>query len=295
MIIGIKRFELVSIHPSAIVSPDAQIGENVTIGPFSVVEPGVIIGDNCSLGIHSIVKSGTKLGKNNRVEDSAIIGGMPQHTNPPKKIGGVVIGDNNVFRENVTVHRSLYEDDNTTIGDNNFMMVNAHVAHDCRVGNNVILVNNTMLGGHVTVEDRAFLSGGSAVHQFCRIGAFAMIGGQAHLTREVPPFVTVDGLSSLVVGLNKVGLRRAGFTPEEISELKQVYRVLYRSRTTWAETLDRLNNEFPSGMAHRVYEFCLNVQRGIVGERRLPPSATLKLLTEGNEEAAANEVQTKAG
>ena len=158
MIIGIKRFELVSIHPSAIVSPDAQIGENVTIGPFSVVEPGVIIGDNCSLGIHSIVKSGTKLGKNNRVEDSAIIGGMPQHTNPPKKIGGVVIGDNNVFRENVTVHRSLYEDDNTTIGDNNFMMVNAHVAHDCRVGNNVILVNNTMLGGHVTVEDRAFLS-----------------------------------------------------------------------------------------------------------------------------------------
>lgn len=284
-----------SIHPSAIVSPDAQIGENVTIGPFSVVESNVIIGDHCSLGIHSIVKSGTKLGKNNRVEDSAIIGGMPQHTNPPEKIGGVLIGDNNVFRENVTIHRSLYADGNTIIGDDNFMMVNAHVAHDCRLGSHIILVNNTMLGGHVTVEDRAFLSGGSAVHQFCRIGTFAMIGGQAHLTREVPPFVTVDGLSSLVVGLNKVGLRRAGLKPDDINELKQVYRVLYRSRTTWEETLDRLDKEFPGEMPHRVYEFCLKVQRGIVGERRLPPSATLKLLTEGTDEAVANEFQTKAG
>lgn len=286
-----------NIHPTAIVSPDAQIGENVTIGPFSVVEPGVILGNNCSLGIHSIVKSGTTLGNNNRIEDSAILGGMPQHTNPPARIGGVVIGNNNVFRENVTIHRSLYENENTTIGNNNFLMVNAHVAHDCVLGNNIILVNNTMLGGHVTVEDRAFLSGGSAVHQFCRIGAFAMIGGQAHLTREVPPFVTVDGLSSLVVGLNKVGLRRAGFTPDEINELKQVYRVLYRSRTTWEETLARLDTEFPGAMPHRVYEFCLEVKRGIVGERRLPPSATLKLLTEDGEEeaAAAGDLKTRAG
>ncbi|MGD9128862.1 MAG: acyl-ACP--UDP-N-acetylglucosamine O-acyltransferase [Planctomycetia bacterium] len=284
-----------NIHPSAIVSPDAQIGENVTIGPFAVVEPDVIIGDGCSLGIHSIVKTGTTLGKNNRVEDSAILGGMPQHTNPPEKVGGVVIGDNNVFRENVTVHRSLYKDANTIVGDNNFMMVNAHVAHDCIVGNNIILVNNTMLGGHVTVEDRAFLSGGTAVHQFCRVGAFAMIGGQAHLTREVPPFVMVDGLSSLVVGLNKVGLRRAGLTPEEIGELKQVYRVLYRSRGPWEEILERLDKEFPAGMAHRVYEFCCEVKRGIVGERRLPPSATLKLLTGEGEEADDDDIKTKAG
>ena len=282
------------IHPSAIVSPDAQIGENVTIGPFSVVEPGVVLGDGCSLGIHSIVKSGTTLGKNNRVEDSAILGGVPQHTNPPAKIGGVIIGDNNVFRENVTIHRSLYEGENTIVGNNNFMMVNAHVAHDCVLGDNIILVNNTMLGGHVTVEDRAFISGGTAVHQFCRIGAYAMIGGQAHLTREVPPFVTVDGLSSLVVGLNKVGLRRAGFTSEQITELKKVYRVLYRSRTTWEETLKRLDEEFPEETAHRVYEFCLEVKRGIVGERRLPPSATLKLLTGEDQEEAATEEQTVA-
>ena len=184
----------------------------------------------------------------------------------------MVIGSNNVIRENATIHRALVPDHATVIGDNCLLMVGIHVAHDCHLGNNVIVTNNAMLAGHVVVGDRAYISGAAGVHQFCRVGCYAMVGGQAHMVQDVPPYVTVDGLSSLVVGLNKVGLRRAGFNQAAIQELMAAYRVIYRSGLRWADVLEQLRTQFPVGPASLFYEFLSTTARGIVSERRAPPA-----------------------
>ena len=281
-----------SIHPLAAVSPQAELGSNVQIGPFSVVQPNVTVGDGCILESHVVVKTGTTLGPDNRVFEGAVLGGFPQHAHMPDRPGRVVIGSGNTIRENVTVHRALEAGNLTVIGDNNLLMVNSHVAHDCRLGNHTIVANNVMLAGHVTLEDRAYLSGAAAVHQFCRVGTLAMLGGQAHLVKDVPPFVTVDGLSSLVVGLNQIGLRRAGFDLEAIRQLKAAYRVIYRSGLAWAEILARLKSEFGDGPAARFHQFLSTTSRGITPERRGPVGATIKL-SQATE--AAPKILAKAG
>ena len=266
-----------SIHSSAIVSSAAQIGPDVQIGPFCIVESGAVIGRGCVLDGRVTIKEGTTLGPNNRVLEGAILGGLPQHVHIPDNPGRVVIGTGNFIRENVTIHRALVPDHTTAIGDNCLLMVGCHVAHDCHVGNNVIVTNNAMLAGHVVVGDRAYISGAAGVHQFCRVGSYAMVGGQAHMVQDVPPYVTVDGLSSLVVGLNKVGLRRAGFDQATIQELMAAYRVIYRSGLRWADVLEQLRTRFPVGPAALFYEFLSTTARGIVSERRAPPGATIKL------------------
>ena len=181
--------------------------------------------------------------------EGAVLGGMPQHLHMPEFPGRLVIGDGNVIRENVTVHRAMDAEKATRIGSGCLLMVGAHVAHDCTLGDNVILTNNAMLGGHVIVGDRAYISGGVAVHQFCRVGRLAMVGGLARVRQDVPPFVTVDGGSTMIVGLNRVGLRRAGFTAEQMSELKEAYRLIYRSGLPWDEMLASLEAQFPLGPA----------------------------------------------
>lgn len=279
-------------HPMALVSPLAQIGADVEIGPFCVIEPEAIIGNGCKLESRVVIKSGTTLGPNNHIFEGAVIGGMPQHINMPEDPGRVVIGAGNTIRENVTIHRALEGDEATTIGDNNLLMVNVHIAHDCRVGNNTIFANNAMLAGHVTVGDRAYVSGAVAVHQFCRIGTLAMVGGQSHINKDVPPFVTVDGLSSYVVGLNQIGLRRAGHSADEVRRLKEAYRVIYRSNLSWNEILTRLREEFADGLASRFHQFLSTTTRGIVSERRLPPGATIKLCPEAEDLA---QLQVRVG
>ena len=281
-----------STYPSAAVDATARIGSDVQIGPFCVVESDVTIGERCVLEGHVTVKSGTALGADNHVFEGAVLGGLPQHVHVPERPGKVVIGSGNTIRENVTVHRSLDAEAATAIGNNNLLMVSAHIAHDCQVGNHTILTNNVMLAGHVIVEDRAYMSGAAGVHQFCRIGTLAMVGGQAHMVKDVPPFVTIDGLSSLVVGLNLVGLRRAGYTPEAIRQLKDAYRLIYRSGLTWAEVLKRLKVEFPEGPAARFYAFLSTTTRGIASERRAPPTATIKLHRDPDQQP---ELRTKAG
>jgi len=273
------------IHPTAIVSPDAEICPDVEIGPFCVVEPDVTIEGGCRLASRVVVKSGTRMGPGNQVFEGAVLGGLPQHVHIPERPGKVVIGAGNTIRENVTIHRALEEDEATIVGDTNLLMVNVHLAHDCRVGNNTIFTNNAMLAGHVTVGDRAYVSGAVAVHQFCRIGSLAMVGGQSHIVKDVPPYVTVDGLSSYVVGLNQIGLRRAGYSAAEIRRLKDAYRVIYRSGLTWNEILARLRDEFAEGLAALYYQFLSTTTRGIVCERRLPPGATIKLRQESEEES----------
>jgi UDP-N-acetylglucosamine acyltransferase len=267
----------VTIHPLAVVSPLAEIAPGVKIGPYCVIEQNVKIGPDCVLENHVVVKEGTTLGARNRVFEGAVLGGLPQHVHIPERPGKVVIGSGNTIRENVTIHRALDENRTTVIGDNCLLMVNAHVAHDCQIGNNVILTNNVMLAGHITVGDRAYLSGAVGVHQFCRVGTLAMVGGQAHISQDVPPYVTIDGISSLVVGLNQVGLRRAGFDQTKVRQLKEAYRVIYRSGLMWKQILEILRTEFALGPAALFYEFLSTTKRGIVSERRMPPGATLKI------------------
>ncbi|MCS7237988.1 MAG: acyl-ACP--UDP-N-acetylglucosamine O-acyltransferase [Thermoguttaceae bacterium] len=255
------------IHPTAVVSRYAVIGKGVYIGPFALVEGETVIGNGCRLEAHAVIKEGVILGPNNHVFEGAVIGGLPQHIHMPERPGKVIVGAGNVIREHVTIHRALDEHEATVVGDNNLLMVNAHVAHDCRLGNGCILANNVMLAGHVSVGDRAYLSGAVAVHQFCRIGPFAMVGGHARVGKDIPPYVTVDGFTTLVVGLNIIGLRRAGFTVEQISQLKEAYRIIYRSGLSWQAVLETLKERFPEGPAAILYQFLCTTTRGITPER----------------------------
>ncbi len=281
------------IHPLALVAPSAKLGDGVQIGPFSVVENDVTIGSQCVLESHVVIKSGTTLGEKNHLFEGAVVGGIPQHTNVPQRLGRVIVGSGNTIRENVTIHKAMQPDHDTVIGDHCLLMCNAHVAHDCRLGDHVILTNNVMLAGHVAVGSRAFLSGGAGVHQFCRVGTLAMVGGLAHISRDVPPFVTIDGQSSYVVGLNQVGLKRAGHDAKSIARLKEAYRVIYRSGLMWKEILFQLQQQFHDEAAAEFLPFLTSSKRGIIPERRMPPGATIRI--HAVEEQEEENRQAKAG
>ena len=281
------RFSSVKIHPLAVVSPAAKLGHGVRIGPFCVVEPDATIGDGCCLESHVIVKTGATLGRDNHIFEGAVIGGLPQHLK--KDAPGVLeIGEGNTIRENVTIHRSIQPGQATRIGDGNLLMVNVHVAHDCLIGDHAVFTNNVMLAGHVVVEDQAYLAGAAASHQFCRIGRLAMIGGQARVIKDVPPYVTVDGGSGCIVGLNLIGLRRAGFDRNDIKEFKAAYRLIYRSGLAWNQIMERLAVEFPQGPAAKFHEFFSGGVRGFTPARRPPAGSTLQLRND-------NEGLAKAG
>ena len=267
----------VNIHPTAIISEDARIASDVEIGPFCIVESGVTIGAGCRLAARVIIKKGVTLGTNNLICEGTILGGMPQHICSSGECGGVIIGNNNVLRENCTVHCAMYPEKNTVVGNDNFMMVNSHVAHDCVVGNHVILTNNCMLAGHVHVEDRANVSGGVAIHQYCQIGAYAMVGGLSHIVQDVPPYVNVDGGSSLVVGVNLIGLRRAGVSNAEIRSIREAYHFLYEEKRSINELVTLMRERFPEGMAAHYADFFANSKRGYISERRSAGKA-LKLV-----------------
>ncbi len=264
------------IHPTAVVDPGAKLGDHISVGPFCVIEEGVTVGDHCELACHVVLKGKTSLGQGNIVEDGAILGGRPQHL-AQHEPGDLIVGSHNTIRENVTIHAAMTHTAATRIGDHNLIMVNAHVAHDCQIGHHTILANNVMLAGHVSVADYAYLSGAVGVHQFCRVGAHAMVGGQSHVTKDIPPYVTVDGQTTRIVGLNLIGLRRRGFTSDEILQLKAAYRVIYRQGLTWREVLERLQDEFQTGPAAAFSSFFLGGKRGFTLERRTPPEAMLPI------------------
>jgi UDP-N-acetylglucosamine acyltransferase len=270
------------------VDSRAELGQGVVIGPLAIVEAGAVIGDDCRLEARAIVKGRTILGPNNEVGEGAVVGGRAQHVQVHEPGGTLVIGQGNRIRENVTIHRGWANDATTTIGDNCLIMVAAHVGHDCRVGNHAILVNNCMLGGHVQVEERAYISGGVAIHQFCRIGRLAMVGGLAKIVQDVPPLVMVEGAGSAeVVGLNKVGLRRNGYSADQVAQLKLAYRVIYRQGLRWNEVLEILRTQFSTGPAAVFYEFLKAGRRGFVQERRISAKATLKIAPPPADDAEA--------
>jgi UDP-N-acetylglucosamine acyltransferase len=267
------------IHPTAVIGARAQLGNGVEVGPFAVIEDDVVIGDECKILARASVKKNTTLGCNNLIAEGAIIGGRPQHTAAPEEVGTLIVGNNNQFRENSTVHCGLRPGMVTTIGNNCLLMVNAHVGHDCQISDRVILVNNSMVAGHVIIGDRAYISGGVGIHQFCRIGRCAMVGGTALIVQDVLPYVTVDGETNKVVGLNTIG-----FTESDILDLKKSYRLLYRSGLPLAQIVIQLKAAYPTGVAAEFANFLANCKRGFIQERRRAHVPPLKIFQPGEPE-----------
>ncbi len=229
-----------SIHASAVVAADARIGADVKIGPFAVIEEDVILGDGCEIAAHAVIKCHTHMGARNRVAEHAVIGGDPQDFKfKPDTLSRTEIGDDNYFREGVTIHRGSRPDSATTIGNGCFLMAYAHIAHDCVVGNQVVMANTAGIAGEVVVQDKAFISAAVTVHQFCHIGRNAMIGLSTKVVQDALPFCITDGNPGRARGLNLVGLKRNGFSKDEIKALKDAYRMLY-SRMPLDEALTRM-------------------------------------------------------
>ena len=232
---------MTDIHPTAIVAPDAELDPGVSVGPYAVIGGGVRVGAGTTIGAHAVLKGPTTIGRDNRIFQFASIGEDPQDKKYRGEPTTLVIGDRNTFREFCTINRGTVQDQGETrIGNDNWIMAYVHVAHDCIVGNDVIFSNNATLAGHVEVGDHVICSGFSAVHQFCRLGAHSFLGGFAAVTRDVPPYVMVAGQPTAPHGINSEGLKRRGFTPAQLRNLKDAYRILYREQLQLAEARDRL-------------------------------------------------------
>jgi len=232
------------IHPTAVVSPGAQLAEDVKVEAFSIIGPRVTIGAGSVVGPHAVVDGWTTIGERNQIFPFATIGYPPQDLSYRGEETQLVIGDDNIFRESVTVNRGTQRGGGVTrIGNRNLLMAYAHVAHDCIIGNNVILANATTLGGHVRVDDFAILGGIVAIHQFIRIGTYAFIGGKSGLRMDMPPYMLAFGAPGKLYGPNLVGLRRHGFPRNTIQALKSSYRIMFRSGLTLTEAIDRIREE----------------------------------------------------
>ena len=256
-----------SIHPTAIVSSESELGSRIEIGPFCIIEPGVVLGEGCRVGARAVLKRGLRLGKGVRVFEGAVLGGEPQDLKYRPVESFAEVGDEAVIREFATVHRSGQEGGVTRLGRNCLLMAYGHVAHDCDIGDGAIIGSYVALAGHIHVGARAFISGGVVVHQFSRIGELAMVGGGTKINLDVPPFFTVDGVPGRAVGLNLVGLKRAGFSSDDIRALKDAYRLLYRSNLQREEALRRIQG-LDAEPSKRLAEFIRASRRGICGDRR---------------------------
>jgi UDP-N-acetylglucosamine acyltransferase len=251
----------VNIHSTAVVAADARLGANVRIGPFAVIEEDVVLGDACEIAAHAVIKHHTRLGARNRIAEHAVIGGDPQDFKfKPDCVSCTEIGDDNWLREGVTVHRGSRPGSSTRLGNGCFLMAYSHVAHDCIVGNHVVMANTAGIAGEVVVEDRAFISAAVTVHQFCRIGRNAMVGLSAKVVQDALPFCITDGNPGRARGLNLVGLRRNGFAKEEIRALKEAYRLLY-ARVPLEQALAEMR-QMHSAAVSEVADFIAASRRG---------------------------------
>lgn len=263
--VGFRPVRDAEIHPTAVVHPSARLGHNVKVGPHAVIGPDVVVGPDCVIGSSVLIDGYTSIGQGNRFFHGAAIGGEPQD----KKFRGektfVEIGDNNDFREFCTVHLATGDGDQTRIGSNNLLMAYVHVAHNCHIHDNTILANAVNLAGHVEVESSAIIGGMTPVHQFVRIGAYSFVGGGSRLPQDVPPFIKVAGNPIEVAGINSIGLKRQGFSDEEILNLKQAYRLLYRRGLNVTQALDKMAAECElSPRLEELMAFIRRSDRGIV-------------------------------
>lgn len=253
------------IHPTAIIHPNAQIDPSVEIKPYAVIDEHISLGANCVVGPHVHLTGHTLIGAGNIFHSGCVIGDAPQDLKYKYEPTRLRIGDNNVFREHVTVHRSNKLTEDTVIGSRNYLMAGCHIGHNSQLGNEIIIANGAMLGGHVTVEDKVFISGTCMVHQFVRIGTLALMQGGSGISKDLPPFTIATG-NNQICGLNIIGLRRAGFPSEERLELKKLYRILFRGGQKLNAAIAEAGSEFTSESARRMLEFISSSKRGVCAD-----------------------------
>jgi UDP-N-acetylglucosamine acyltransferase len=254
------------IHPTAIVDPKAEIAEGVEIGPYSVIEKDAVIGQATKIGPHVVIREGTRIGKQCHIFQFSSIGEAPQAFAYKGEKTYLLIGDQNIIRESVTLHRGTVPGGKkTTIGNNNYFMAYSHVAHDCHIGNQVVMANGATLGGHILIEDYAIIGGLAAVHQFCRIGTHAFIGGMSGVLQDIPPYILAQGDRIKLYGLNTVGLKRHRFSEETLRALKKAYRTIFRSSLTLEKAIKQLREDEISRIpeVQHLLQFIQNSKRGI--------------------------------
>jgi UDP-N-acetylglucosamine acyltransferase len=253
------------IHATAIVAPDAQLGADVEVGPFAIVGESCAVGDGSVVAARATLERNVTLGANVHVGSGSILGGKPQDVKYRGEQTRVEIGDGTVIREYTTINRGTTQSFKTSVGKNSFIMSYVHLGHDCHIGDGVVLVNGVQLAGHVTVEDRAIISGLTAVHQFVRIGRFCFIGGCSRVAQDVPPYTRAVGNPIKLYGLNSVGLRRNNFSDEVLRELKRAYRLFFRSELNLSQALQRAEAELqPLPEVREFVRFVSETNRGVV-------------------------------
>jgi UDP-N-acetylglucosamine acyltransferase len=254
------------IHPAALIDPKAEISGGVEIGPFSVIEKGVSIDEGTKIGPHVVIREGTHIGKQCQIFQFASIGEAPQAFFYRGEKTSLMIGDQNIVREFVTFHRGTIKGGGkTAIGNDNFFMAYSHVAHDCLIGNQVVLANGATLGGHITVEDHAIIGGLAAVHQFCQIGAHAIISGLTGVSQDIPPYMMAAGSRAKLYGLNTVGLKRFNFSEKAIRALKKAYRIIFRSSLTLEKAIKQIGEDeiYQTQEVQHLLHFIQQSKRGI--------------------------------
>jgi UDP-N-acetylglucosamine acyltransferase len=250
------------IHPTAIISPKAQLDPTVEVGPYAVIDAYVSIGPGCRVGPHVYLTGHTAIGANNRFHAGCVIGDAPQDVKYKDEPTRLVIGSGNLFREGVTAHLSATVEDATVIGSNNFLMVNSHVGHNVCLGDHIILANGALLGGHAQVADRVFISANCMVHQFVRVGTLAMMQGGSGISQDLPPYTVARG-NNAICGLNVVGLRRAGIGAEERLELKRLYHKLFGSGQNLSRAILQASSEFTGAPVRAMLDFIAASKRGV--------------------------------
>ena len=256
------------IHPSAIVSSKARIGNEVAIGPFTVIEDDVTIGDGTQIGPYVYCANGARIGKGCAIHNGAVVATLPQDLKFKNEVTTFEIGDNTTIREFCTLNRGTAEHMKSVVGSNCLLMAYVHVAHDCTIGNNVILANSIQMGGHVTIEDWAIVGGLTAIHQFVSIGQHAMVGGHFRVPKDVPPYILAGGTPLMYEGLNIVGLRRRGFSSEALDALSKAYHLLYLSKLNVSQAAQRIRQELALTVEiQNLLSFIDRSKRGIITTR----------------------------
>jgi UDP-N-acetylglucosamine acyltransferase len=250
------------IHPTAIIDSKAQVDPTCSVGAFAVVDANVKVGPHCVVGPHVHLTGDTQIGENNRFYTGCVIGEAPQDLKYKNDLTRVRIGANNVFREHVTIHRSAKLEEDTVIGSNNFLMAHCHVGHNSRLGDFIIIANGALLGGHVTVHDRVFISGNCLLHQFVTVGTLALMQGGAGISKDLPPY-TIAAEVNQIVGLNIIGLRRAGLTAADRLELKAAYKAIFRSDLPIRTAAEAAAAKFSSAAAQTLINFVRASKRGV--------------------------------
>lgn len=254
-----------NIHPTAVISSDARLGEGVEVGPYSIIGPDVTIGKHTVIGPHVVIQEQTDIGEKCRIAQFCSIGGDPQDLKFRGEKTRVIMGNNNYIREYVTINRATVADIGVTMmGDNNLIMAYCHIAHNCKLGNNIIMANAANLAGHIHIDDYAIIGGLSGVHQFTRIGCHSIIGGASALAKDLPPYLMAAGNHAKLFGLNLVGLKRRGFKEENIKQLKQAYKILFRSSLLLKTAVEKVRAELDDLPEIRtLLEFVEKSERGI--------------------------------